>query len=121
MHLHEISAANQKRAARWHPDGLQSWSLSDWAVALAGEVGELCNVVKKLNRVRDGLTGNKETEAELYAALWREAADVFIYLDLFAAVAGFDMLTAVCQKFNETSIKNGFPDRLPPDSASARP
>jgi hypothetical protein len=40
MHIHEFSRVNRQRAKRWHPKGLDSWSLSDWATALAGEVGD---------------------------------------------------------------------------------
>ena len=107
-----ISVTNFARALRWHPQGLESWSLSDWYTALAGECGELGNVVKKLNRVRDGLVGNKETTDQLLGQLRDEAADVFIYLDLFARRAGFDLETAIRNKFNATSEKNGFPERL---------
>jgi NTP pyrophosphatase (non-canonical NTP hydrolase) len=107
-----ISVTNMSRAMRWHPDGLESWSLSDWAVALAGETGELCNVVKKMNRVRDGLVGNKEMARDLHFALGDEIADVFIYLDLFARRAGFNLEDVVRKKFNETSERFGFPERL---------
>lgn len=108
--IKHISKVSRERALRWHQGG--KWSLSDWGVALAGEVGELCNVIKKLNRVRDGLKGNKETPEELSVALWKEAADVYIYLDLLAQAAGFDLGEAIAKKFNETSEKNGFPERL---------
>lgn len=107
--LHEANAA---RGKRWHPSGLVSWSLSDWFTALAGEVGELGNVVKKLNRARDGLKGNKETQAQLRDMLAAEAADIFIYLELFAQVAGFDLVQVTVDKFNEVSERNGFPERL---------
>ena len=107
-----ISTLNFSRALRWHPDGLESWSLSDWAVALGGECGELQNVVKKLNRVRDGITGNKESEHELKCMLADEIADVFIYLDLFARRAGFNLEDCIRAKFNETSKRVGFPERL---------
>jgi NTP pyrophosphatase (non-canonical NTP hydrolase) len=110
--LPHISTLNFARCLRWHPEGLNSWSLSDWAVALAGETGELCNVVKKLNRVRDGLPGNKETPEALKAALADEVADVFLYLDLFARAAGFNIEDAIRKKFNETSARVGFPERL---------
>lgn len=110
--IREISEKNLQRCLRWHPAGINSWSLSDWAVALAGEVGELCDAVKKLNRVRDGLVGNKVPEHELHAALWKEAADVYLYLDLFARAARFDLANAVRLKFNEVSERNGFPERL---------
>lgn len=58
------------------------------AVELAGEVGEACNVVKKLERERLGLKGSRETIEHLA----EELADVFICLDLLAvgyALVGF--------------------------------
>jgi NTP pyrophosphatase (non-canonical NTP hydrolase) len=107
-----VSNVNYERCLRWHPAGIDSWSLADWAVALAGETGELCNVVKKLNRVRDGLTGNKETKEQLISALRAEAADIYLYLDLFCQRVGFDLAEAVRDKFNSVSMRNGFPERL---------
>jgi NTP pyrophosphatase (non-canonical NTP hydrolase) len=79
---------------------------------MAGEAGELCNVVKKLNRERDGLPGNRLTADELRAELRKEIADVYLYLDLLAQREGIDMAEAIREKFNEVSEKNGFPDRL---------
>ena len=87
---------------------LNDWSLSDWMTAVAGELGEAANVVKKLNRVRDGIPGNKETEAELRAALAEEIADTVIYLDLLAQAAGFDLETIRDAKFAKTSAKIGY-------------
>lgn len=110
--IHRISAINLARCLRWHPDGINSWSFSDWAVALAGEVGELCDVVKKLNRVRDGLRGNKLKPEELVVELSKEVADVYIYLDLFAQAAKINLYESVKAKFNEVSDRNGFPERL---------
>lgn len=110
--MREISDINKRRAEIWHRGSLDLWSLSDWGIALAGEVGELCNVIKKLNRVRDGLPGNKETPQELSIALWKEMADVYLYLDLIAQAAKIDLPSAVTLKFNETSVKNGFEERL---------
>jgi NTP pyrophosphatase (non-canonical NTP hydrolase) len=76
--------------------------------AVAGEVGEAANIVKKLNRVRDGIPGNKETEAELRAGLADEIADAVIYLDLLAQAAGFDLETIRDAKFDKTSAKIGY-------------
>ena len=67
---------------------LASWSLSDWMTATMGELGEAANVVKKLNRIRDGISGNNETADELRAQLGRELADTFIYLNLTMQAAG---------------------------------
>lgn len=110
--MRRISAINYARCLRWHPKGINSWSLSDWAVALAGEVGEACDVIKKLNRVRDGLPGNQVSEATLHAQLPAELADVFLYLDLLAQAANIDLPDAIRDKFNAVSERNNFPDRL---------
>lgn len=111
--IRHITLVNRTRSLRWHPKGLESWSMSDWATALAGEVGELCNVVKKLNRVRDDLPGNKESEDQLWESLRDEIADVYLYLDLFAqGAAHMDLAECVKVKFNKTSEKIGFPERL---------
>lgn len=110
--MERLNIQNRSRGKRWHPSGLVSWSLSDWFTAMAGEVGELGNVVKKLNRARDGLAGNKESVGELSQMLWKEAADILIYLELFCQVAGIDLVAATREKFNEVSERNGFPERL---------
>jgi len=110
--LRQFSKLNRQRSDRWHPAGLNSWSLSDWAVALSGETGELCNVIKKLNRSRDGLVGNNASDSELRAQLADEIADVFCYLDLIAQAAGVELDEAVRIKFNKVSDRNGFPERI---------
>ena len=71
-----------------HP--LDSWSLSDWMVATMGELGEAANVLKKLNRVRDGIPGNSETRAQLRDMFVDELADTYIYLDLTCRSVGRD-------------------------------
>lgn len=107
-----VSIISLKRALRWHPIGLHSWSLSDWFTALAGEVGEAGNVIKKLNRLRDGIQGNKETPDQLRRQLSDELADVYLYLDLLAQAAHVDLPAAIVRKFNATSERLGFPERL---------
>lgn len=92
---------------------LNSWSTSDWMTATLGELGEAANLVKKLNRVRDGIPGNSETEAELRSSLRDEIADVFIYLDLMAQSLGFYLEDAVREKFDRTSEKIGSEIRCP--------
>ena len=91
----------------WHD--LKVWSLSDWAVAMAGECGETCNVVKKLNRERDLIKGNDKSHYELEAQLAEEIADTVTYAFLLAERCGFDMEEIVTQKFNQVSKKHGFP------------
>lgn len=105
-----FSEMNLKRCE--HPKGfnhkLNSWSTSDWMTATMGELGEAANIVKKLNRVRDGIPGNKETEEQLKSALADEIADTFIYLDLLAQSLGLSMSNIVDHKFRKTSKKIGY-------------
>ena len=109
----QLREVNMTRCARWHPRGLNEWSLSDWGVATAGEMGEALNVVKKLNRERDMIAGNSLSEQQLRDQLADELADVAIYLDIMAASEGIDLAAAIARKFNRTSEKVGFPERLP--------
>lgn len=105
----EFASVNRARceAADGFNHALDSWSLSDWLTATMGELGEAANIAKKLNRVRDGIPGNVESEAELRAMLIDEIADVFIYLDLLAQSQGIALENAVRGKFNRTSRKIG--------------
>ena len=82
---------------------LDSWSLSDWMTATMGELGEAANVAKKLNRIRDGIPGNKLSENELRTMLKDEIGDVFIYLDLLSQSQGIDLEEAVRDSFNRKS------------------
>lgn len=93
-----------------HP--IDGWSTSDWMTALVGEVGEAANIVKKLNRFRDGVPGNKVSEQELRAMLRRELGDVFVYLDLMAQHLGFGIADAAVEVFNAKSAEIGYPEKL---------
>jgi len=91
---------------------IASWSGSDWMTAVTGELGEAANIIKKLNRVRDGVPGNSETEDELRAGLADEIADTFIYLDLLAQRYGLNVDDIIKDKFNRTSEKIGYTKTL---------
>lgn len=110
----EFSAANRRRSEA--KDGfnhkLESWSLSDWFLAFIGEAGEAANIAKKLNRIRDGIPGNKETPDELRAKFRREIGDALIYLDLLAQSQGFDLLSAAVEAFDNKSAEIGYPHLL---------
>lgn len=77
--------------------------------ATTGELGESANIIKKLNRERDGVRGNKATEPELWNRLASELADVYIYLDLLAQAAGIDLESAVIETFNAKSAEISYP------------
>jgi len=87
---------------------LGSWSLSDWMTATLGELGESANVAKKLNRVRDGIRGNSQSESELTEKLGSEIADAFIYLDLLAQSQGLRLSAIVHQTFDKKSQQIGY-------------
>ena len=110
MNTSKLSEINYQRCMEWHKD--KPWSLSDWATAVTGELGEACNVIKKLNRIRDGINQNQKSEQELRKELAFELADTFLYLDLLAANADIDLWGAVREKFNIVSEQYGFEQRL---------
>lgn len=106
-----FSSINRDRCES--PEGfnhsLASWTTSDWFTAIVGELGEAANVAKKLNRVRDGIPGNKENADALREKLRRELGDVFVYLDLLAQSLGFSIGTAAVEVFNAKSAELGSP------------
>jgi NTP pyrophosphatase (non-canonical NTP hydrolase) len=75
---------------------------------LAGEVGEACNVAKKLERERLGWPGARET----FDHLAEELADVIIATDLVAMDFNINLSLWVPHKFNLTSDKVGLKTRL---------
>jgi NTP pyrophosphatase (non-canonical NTP hydrolase) len=102
----DLRAANLARQAEWDTDG--QITLSYRGNELAGEVGEACNIIKKLERERMGIAGSRATLAELA----EELADVIICADLIAMQLGIDLDRAVAEKFNKTSEKVGLTTRL---------
>ena len=114
MEFKDFSTFNRRRCEAPHGFNhkLGDWSLSDWMTAVTGELGEAANIAKKLNRVRDGIPGNSESPEQLKAALADEIADTFIYLDLLAQSQGFSLEDAVFDKFQRTSNKIGYDDKL---------
>jgi NTP pyrophosphatase (non-canonical NTP hydrolase) len=79
---------------------------------MIGELGEAANIAKKLNRVRDGIPGNKESPDELRAKLRHELGDAFVYLDLTAQALGFTIGDAARDVFNSKSREIGYPKVL---------
>lgn len=102
----DLREANQRRLPDFdsaypsaHDD---EWTLADWAVAAAGEMGEMCNLIKKVRRGEDVDT----------ADIGREIADTITYLDFVAWKLGIDMGDAVASKFNEVSLRVKSPVRM---------
>lgn len=109
-----FAQANRERCES--PDGfnhkLGDWSSSDWLTATVGELGEAANIVKKLNRYRDNIPGNKETRDALVEQLRNELGDVFVYLDLMCQSLGFRIEEAATDVFNAKSAEIGYPGKI---------
>lgn len=101
-----LRAANLARQAEWDVNG--QITLSYRGNELAGEVGEACNIIKKLERERLGIKGSRANLADLA----EELADVIICADLIAMQLGIDLDRAVAEKFNKTSEKVGLATRM---------
>jgi NTP pyrophosphatase (non-canonical NTP hydrolase) len=112
--LDRLREQNLSRVFRWHPPETRQWLGPEWANAMQGEAGEAGNVAKKLQRAEDNVTGNRDDEdrAALLDKLADEIADTLIYLDLLAAHYGINIASATTRKFDEVSIREGFPERL---------
>lgn len=103
-HLREVNTERCEES--FHP--IEDWSLTDWGCAAAGEMGELCNSIKKIRRLETGAHWQpSDASLPLMQMAADEMADVVIYLDLLATRMGIDLGEAVKKKFNETSKKVG--------------
>lgn len=100
-----LRSANEARQKEWDPG--DNITLAYRGNELAGEVGEACNIIKKLERERIGIRGSRATKEQLA----EELADVVICADLIAMHEGIDLDPAVQAKFNATSEKLGLATR----------
>jgi len=102
--------ANVKRCEQAF-ETCRNWTPADWSNAMAGEAGELlelllpllvrtnsiCNMTKKIQR---------GDEIDLHE-VGKEIADVVIYADLLSHRLGIDLADAVRSKFDEVSRRMG--------------
>lgn len=78
---------------------IKNWSETDFGCAIAGEVGEMCNFIKKRRRL------NYPKDETYKKDIMKEIGDIIIYLDLFCNVYGVNLEDCVRRKFNEVSIR----------------
>lgn len=95
--------------AHSQPDG-SDWALSTWCNAVLGELGELANLIKKVER---GDLGLAEARAELLA----ECADVLSYLDILAFRLDVDLGRAYGAAFNLDDVKSALRSTQPLSTA----
>jgi len=98
--LERLQMKNRQRAE--YLGKIEDWSPSEWATAVSGEVGELCNEITHQLR---GDTVPKEN-------FENEAADIVIYLDLLCQRMDIDLPNAIIKKFNKTSDKKSIDIKL---------
>ena len=96
--FHEVNVARSKADVKHS----KSWIPLSWGGALAGEVGELCNFLKKMSR------GDKIPKKKLAY----EIADIHTYLSLLADQLDIDVEHAIIEKFNIVSKRWGSKFRL---------
>lgn len=119
LSFEELRKANESRCKRWHPGGIKDWSISDWAVATAGELGEMCNAIKKLNRILTNAQNINLEEgrsivevSDAIEKIGREAGDTQVYLDLLCQRIGVSLEEYTKKVFNQKSVEYGFSERL---------
>lgn len=95
--LNDLRRATVKRTMTAYHHDVDPWTPSDWAMATTGELGELCNLLKKVRR----------GEQVSFSEIADEFADTLIYLDLFAWSVGISLAEAVVAKFNRKSQEIG--------------
>ena len=93
----EFQALNARRCAEAFHDPTD-WPLEMWALAIAGEAGELANLVKKVKR------GDFTLDSQCTAIL-HEVADVMTYCDLLVTFLGADTDAMLMAKFDLVSAR----------------
>lgn len=106
-YYHTLSQANAIRQKEWDSDNKITPSYR--GNELAGETGEACNVIKKLERERLGIAGSRDTPEHL----GQELADVVICAFLCAMdYPSINLEREIALKFNATSEKIGLRTRM---------
>lgn len=77
-------------------DTCKGWTMTEWSLAIAGETGELCNIVKKCIRGDFAIEEKKED-------ILKELADIITYCDLAVSYLNAATDNILIEKFNEVS------------------
>lgn len=85
-HLSLMAKQCVEDSERWFGDNACVFSVSHHALAMAGEVGEFCNIVKKIER---GSLNSGDSKVRYDLAM--ELTDVFTYLLNLAGLMGIDL------------------------------
>lgn len=94
-----LKKANKKRQGDIYKV-CKNWGYLQYCLAISGEWGELCNILKKVERGSLKMSDVKQEISD-------ELADVQIYLDNLAQSLGIDLGEATRSKFNSRSKEKG--------------
>lgn len=114
--LRDFQRINRIRSNKWMKS--DNPPLMYFSNAMAGETGEVCNAVKKLERVINGLRNkengvDKRNVPELEQKIANECADSIIYALLILDRLNFDAQAVISDVFDQKSIEYDFPERAP--------
>lgn len=105
--LSDLQDACFERNKEWDPE--KKLTIEFYGCELAGEVGEACNIIKKMARDRIGIRGGAKSNVTR-AMLEDELHDALICIALVANAAGIELDPT--EKFNRSSEKHGLAVRL---------
>lgn len=92
-----LRAANiQRMKSSKYKKNVEKWTTAHWMQATIGELGELANIMKKVDR-------GDFTIEEAKNDIAKEFADVQTYLDIMASKLDIDLGQATIDKFNDVS------------------
>lgn len=101
LSFNTLRAANSARVGHSKYQRCESeWTPAHWMQATVGELEELANLMKKVDRGDLTLDEARESIAKAFA-------DVQTYLDIMAMKLGVDLGEATKNKFNEVSDRIG--------------
>lgn len=101
--IEEFQELNKKRSEELFNHIVEAddptWPLQNWALSIAGEAGEFCNLVKKCLRGDFGDQAFWEKRQELI----EELADIICYADLAMSALKANTKEEVIKKFNKVT------------------
>jgi NTP pyrophosphatase (non-canonical NTP hydrolase) len=92
---------NRQRCDEAFTHGVEDWPIQNWALAIAGEAGELCNLIKKI--IRGDFTVEEKRDEII-----EELADVITYCDLAMSRMGVATDDSLLRKFDKVSERRGW-------------
>lgn len=113
LDMREMARIILTRTKLWNSG--DPWTTADYSNALAGEVGEICNKVKKLRRIQLGshLRRQSADPQAIIDDIAGELGGLFVYYVMLAYHLGIDPIDAVRNEFNKVSREEGFDIFMP--------